>query len=160
MRTPILFFILIGFIGNAYAIDHCEFVFGCRLDYDPRTDFVGYSQEFLLELGKERAEYYKEEIITVWITKYDYEIKDYTWIIAKLTLVPSREAMPHACYPATGCYIHGVNEIYIIKHWEDNPSKFGCSVLWHEILHGQGLDHWEMKTNPRYANWECAVGNR
>ncbi len=105
------------------------------------------------------AEANEDIVSVVWIDKNGQ------WIIAKLTLVPTRDDLPRQCREATACYLHWdlireipINEIWIVEGAVWWPQKLGCNTLWHEILHGKGLDHGAMKQ--KYDNWVCAIGSR
>jgi hypothetical protein len=92
-------------------------------------------------------------LMEVWIQKDDF------YIIATLYLVAEREDLicprDSSGYRASGCYRYADESIWILNGWEDNRTKLGCSILWHEILHGQGLSHGEMEH--KYDNWVCSV---
>ncbi len=147
-------FIIAGVLSmlvSAFA-EHCDFPFGCPLDLQPQKSNQ-YPQGRLLEIGRQNIEFYKDVVSVVWIQKGDQ------WIIANLHLIPIREdlicPMDSAGYRASGCYRHSDESIWILKGWEGKPTKLGCSILWHEILHGQGLDHGKMKQ--KHDNWVCAI---
>jgi hypothetical protein len=76
------------------------------------------------------------------------------WKIATLYLVENRNETPCG---TVGCYRHIDHTMWIVNGSEGNGGGhgYGCSVLYHEILHGMGYADWYIKYH--YPNWSCSA---
>jgi len=166
MRTLILFFILIIHLAVAG-----EFIKAQEIKAsEPYTD-EGYMQGMDtgghgLEVSAAYPDYYIGEIhiVEAWVKSYDLEVNGIPvqhYHIIPVHLV-SKDILFEVCerpgqilpHETAGCFNNWY--IYIINGAQGlPPSNQGCSILYHELLHAEGL--YDPEIAQQYPNERCAV---